>query len=81
MLRLNKFAYYPCTRMIIVLLYGIHTTSRALIAVLSPCEMCLPKCRQRVILQGNMTEYYSAHDMLSTNEISNTAELMNINEV
>ena len=38
--------------------------------------MRLPKWRQRVIvlvrviLQGNMTKYYPAHDMLSTNEIN-----------
>ena len=83
MSRVNKSAYYPCTRTIIVLLYGILTTSTALIAVLSPCEMHLPKgCQRvmllvRVMLQGSMTEYYSAHDMHSTNEISNTAELYN----
>ena len=27
----------------------------------------------RVMLQGNMTEYYPTHDMLATNEISNIA--------
>ena len=41
--------------------------------------MHLPKWRQRiillvtVILQGNIPEYYPARDMLSINEISNTA--------
>ena len=28
----------------------------------------------RVILQSNMTGYYPAHDILSTNEISNIAD-------
>ena len=69
--RVNKSSYFPHAMEIIVLLYRIITNATRLATLTNiTCEGKIIGKHQsviifeRVILQGNLTEYYLAHDRL-----------------